>query len=66
MKFRTFSDDELRARFAVAPGDTELRDEILRRFERDQLGDGLRQRIRELEEEVQELENELAEQDDEE
>lgn len=65
MEFRTFTDDELRARFAVAPCNPNLRDEILRRFERDQLGTDLRQRIRELEEEVQELENDLAERDDE-
>lgn len=65
MKFRTFTDDELRARLAVTPCNPELRDEILRRFERDRLGDNLRQRIAELEEEVRELQNDLAEQDDE-
>ena len=64
MEFRTFTDDELRARYAVTPCNPNLRDEILRRFERDQLGDDLRQRIRELQEEVQELENDLAERDD--
>ncbi|KAA5926376.1 hypothetical protein F1536_12550 [Achromobacter xylosoxidans] len=61
MDFRTFTDDELRARYGVTPCNPELRDEIMRRFERDQLGDDLRQRIRELQEEVQELENDLAE-----
>lgn len=66
MKYRTLKDDELRARFAVEPSDTELRDEIMRRFERDQLGDDLRQRIAELEAEVQELEIELGEQEDDE
>lgn len=64
MDFRTFTDDELRARYAVTPCNPELRDEILRRFERDQIGADLRQRIAELEEEVQELENDLAERDD--
>ncbi|MCM2575086.1 hypothetical protein NAT65_28665 [Achromobacter xylosoxidans] len=64
MDFRTFTDYELRARYGVTPCNQELRDEILRRFERDQLGDDLRQRIRELQEEVQELENDLAERDD--
>jgi len=65
MKHRTLTDDELRARFLVEPGDTALQEEILRRFERDLLGADLRERIAELEEEVQELENDLAEKDDE-
>lgn len=64
MNYRTLTDDELRARFTVAPDGTELRDEILRRFERDQIGADLRQRIAELEEEMQELKNDLAERDD--
>lgn len=60
MSYRTLTDDELRARYAVEPSDTELREEILRRFERDQLGDDLRREIAELKEEVQELENDLV------
>ena len=64
MDFRTFTDDELRARYGVTPCNPDLRDEILRRFERDQLGADLRQRIAELEEEVQDLEKQLDEQDD--
>lgn len=64
MDFRTFTDDELRSRYAVSPCNPELRDEILRRFEQDQIGADLRQRIAELEEQVREMENDLAERDD--
>lgn len=64
MDFRTFTDDELRARYGVTPCNPDLRDEILRRFDRDQLGADLRQRIAELEEEVQDLEKQLDEQGD--
>lgn len=64
MNYRTLTDDELRARYAVEPSDTELHGEILRRFERDVLGDDLRREIADLKEEVQELENDLAELED--
>lgn len=65
MEFRTFTDDELRARFASEPDNTALREEILSRFDYDELGSSLHQRIAELEDEVKELEKQLDDREDE-